>query len=234
MSWASCIFIRLSSWHTHALSFKTMFKEGLCMQRKFAVDQLSPEIDQKQYRHLTLPSHPSGPLEEQPTISTLAYNASFPASYTKAVEQKPFEDDLCNLPTERMAVATLALGGRENTLREIPQLIAYTAGASVIVSLYMIIPLMVMLGVFLPETWNRFLIAIEILVLGEFAICTILMRTTKKRQVVELPSQQFSQEKQLVRIGDSQAFKRSRLSNSTSGVRAYRSISMAAREHQVS
>ncbi len=207
------------------------------MQRNFAADQLYQEIDQKRYKRLTLPSHPSGPLEEQPTTKTVAYNALPPSltPYVQVIEQKPVEDELCDLPTERVAVvATLALGARESSLREIPQLIAYTAGASVIICLYMIIPLMVMLGAFLPETWNKFLIAIEILVLGEFAVCTILMRTTKKPSVVEQPVQQSLQEKQLVRIGNSQAFKRSRLSNSTSGIRTYHNIPMASREHQVS
>ena len=214
-----------------------MFKEGLCMKRAIVTNQLYQENDQVKYKHLNLPSHPSGPLEEQPTISTFAYKpsqSSSPYVYMPTEKHKVIEEDLCEKPTERIsAIATLALGERGSSLREIPQLIVYTAGASVIVGLYMIIPLMVMLGAFLPETWNRFLIAIEILVLGEFAICTILMRTTKKHHAVELPTPQLQQEKKVVRIGDSQAFRRARLSGSTAGVRAYRSISMASRKHQV-
>ncbi len=207
------------------------------MQRNFVTNKLYQETDQMQYKHLSLPSHPSGPLDEQPTISTLAYKPSQPSSpftFMPTEKHKVIEEDFCELPTERVtAIATLALGERGSSFREIPQLIAYTAGASVIVGLYMVIPLMVMLGAFLPETWNRFLIAIEILVLGEFAVCTILMRTTKKHPAA-LTAQQPLQEKRVVRIGDSQAFRRARLSNSTAGVRAYRSLSIASRKHQVS
>ena len=208
------------------------------MKRNIATSQLYQETDQVQYKHLKLSSQPSGPLDEQPTISTFAYKppqSSTPFAFMPTEKHKAVDEDLCEMPTERItAIATLALDERGSSLREIPQLIVYTAGASVIVSLYMIIPLMVMLGAFLPETWNRFLIAIEILVLGEFAVCTILMRTTEKRPAVELTTQQIQQEKQVVRIGDSQAFRRARLSGSTAGVRAYRSISMASRKHQVS
>ncbi len=220
--------------HAHTM----IFKEGLCMQRNFVTNQLYQEADQVRYKHLNLPSYPSGPLDEQPTISTLAYkspqsSSSFALMPTE--KHKVVEEDLCELPTERVtAIATLALGERGGSFREIPQLIVYTAGASVIVGLYMVIPLMVMLGAFLPETWNRFLIAIEILVLGEFAVCTILMRTTKKRPAATLTVQQPLQEKRVVRTGDSRVFRRARLSNSTAGVRAYRSISMASRKHQVS
>lgn len=207
------------------------------MQRNFAANQLYPEVDEKQYKHLNLPSHPSGPLEEQPTISTPAYRPLHASlfAFIPVEEHPPVEADICDVPTEHItAVAALALSEQSTSRKEIPQLIAYTAGASVIVGLYMVIPLMVMLGAFLPETWNKFLIAIEILVLGEFAVCTILMRTTKPRSVVEIATQQPVQEKQIVRMSDSPVFRRARLSSSTAGVRAYRSISVASRKRQVS
>ena len=207
------------------------------MQRNFAADQTEQERGQLRYKRLTLPAHPSGPLSEDVHTNKLVHRSPLPTliplkSPRMGIQEdiQLLEDDLCELPTERMAVvASLALGEQGDALREIPQLVIYTAGASVIVVLYMIIPLMVLLGAFLPETWNRLLVAIEILVLGEFAICTILMRTTTKRV-----AKQAVQEKTPVRIRDSQAFRRARISGKTAGVRAYRSISMASRENQVS
>ncbi len=208
------------------------------MQRDFAADQVHQEKDQTRYKRLTLPARTSGSLDEDIHTNKLVHKSPLPTlisskSPRSGIQEELhviLDEDMCELPTERVtAVASLALGEQRDALREIPQLIVYTAGASVIVVLYMIIPLMVMLGAFLPETWNRFLVAIEILVLGEFAICTILMRTTTKRV-----AKQAVREKTPVRLGDSQAFRRAHVSSATAGVRAYRSMSMKSRENQVS
>jgi hypothetical protein len=53
-------------------------------------------------------------------------------------------------------------------------------GTGVVVTLYMITPLATTLIPILPGDWSRLLIALELLGVGEFAICRILMKTTRK------------------------------------------------------
>ena len=53
-------------------------------------------------------------------------------------------------------------------------------GTGAVVTLYMITPLATTLIPILPGDWSRLLIALELLGVGEFAICRILMKTARK------------------------------------------------------
>ena len=65
-------------------------------------------------------------------------------------------------------------------------LLGYTLGAGVIFTLYLLIPLMIMVSLIFPSRWIELLIAIGILMLGEFAVCNVLVRTTL-RQKTSMP-----------------------------------------------
>ncbi|HAH00065.1 MAG TPA: hypothetical protein DCL75_14725 [Ktedonobacter sp.] len=67
-----------------------------------------------------------------------------------------------------------------DNIREIMQLLGYTFSTGAVVTLSMIIPLMILLSPVLPHGWNRLLIALGILALGELVVCTILMKTTPR------------------------------------------------------
>ncbi len=93
--------------------------------------------------------------------------------------------------TRRLSVTT-ATTKHKTTFGDILHFFGYTAGATTIISLYMIIPLMILLNAVLPNTWNRLLIALGILVIVEFMICIILAKTTprskrKKENVLVQP-----------------------------------------------
>jgi hypothetical protein len=67
-----------------------------------------------------------------------------------------------------------------DNIREIMQLLGYTFGTGMVVTFSMIIPLMILLSPVLPQGWNRLLIALGILALGECVVCAILMKTTPR------------------------------------------------------
>jgi len=67
-----------------------------------------------------------------------------------------------------------------DTIREIMQLLGYTFGTGMVVTCSMIVPLMILLSPVIPQGWNRLLIALGILVLGECAVCAILLKTTPR------------------------------------------------------
>ncbi len=81
--------------------------------------------------------------------------------------------------TRRLSVAT-ATAKHKTTFDDILHFFGYTAGATTIISLYMIIPLMILLNAVLPNTWNKLLLALGILALVEFMICIILAKTTPR------------------------------------------------------
>ena len=81
--------------------------------------------------------------------------------------------------TRRLSVATATTKHR-TTFGDILHFFGYTAGATTIISLYMIIPLMILLNAVLPHTWNKPLLALGILALVEFMICIILAKTTPR------------------------------------------------------
>ncbi len=66
---------------------------------------------------------------------------------------------------------------RPGSVRE---LVYYILSAGAVVTLYLVIPLMTTLLPVLPNGWSRLLIALETLGVGEFVICRILLKTTKK------------------------------------------------------
>jgi hypothetical protein len=88
---------------------------------------------------------------------------------------------LYDLETHRLSVATATMQHR-TTFGDILHFLGYMVGASTIVSLYMIIPLMILINVILPDTWNKLLIVLGIFALVEFVICIILAKTTPKRK----------------------------------------------------
>jgi hypothetical protein len=65
-------------------------------------------------------------------------------------------------------------------LREILQLLVYTFGTGIVVAISIIIPLLVLLNPVLPQGGNRLLLAFGMLAVGEFAVCTILIKTTPR------------------------------------------------------
>jgi len=67
-----------------------------------------------------------------------------------------------------------------DTIREILQLLGYTCGTGIVVTISIIIPLLVLLSPVLPQGWNRLLIALGILAVGECAVCAILIKTTPR------------------------------------------------------
>jgi len=89
---------------------------------------------------------------------------------------------LYNQETRRLRVATVSIQHR-TTFGDILHFFGYMAGATTIVSLYMIIPLMILLNAVLPNTWNRLLIALGILAIIEFMICIILAKTTPRSKI---------------------------------------------------
>ena len=66
------------------------------------------------------------------------------------------------------------------TLREIAQSLVYTLGALIVVTVYLIVPLMITLSPFVENNWMRFLAAVVLLVLGEVAVFVILKRVSKE------------------------------------------------------
>ena len=71
----------------------------------------------------------------------------------------------------------------EDILNKAMQFFGYTSGTVGVVTLYIIIPLMVLEGFILPSQWQRLLVALGVLGLVELAICTILLKTTPKDMV---------------------------------------------------
>ncbi len=76
---------------------------------------------------------------------------------------------------------------QRSNLYEIAQLLKYASGAVVVMMLYIIVPLMILLSLIFPYNWNRLLVALEIVVLGELAIFRILLKTTPKHVSRSLP-----------------------------------------------
>jgi len=71
---------------------------------------------------------------------------------------------------------------KHSLLLELPHLIGYMVGMMAIFGLYIIIPLMILLNATLPASWNKLMIASGILVIGEIAICGILVKTIPSRK----------------------------------------------------
>lgn len=69
---------------------------------------------------------------------------------------------------------------QRDTLREILQLLVYTFATGIVVAISIIIPLLVLLTPVLPQGGNRLLLAFGVLAVGEFAVCTILIKTTPR------------------------------------------------------
>ena len=67
-----------------------------------------------------------------------------------------------------------------DSVREIAQLLGYTLLTGAIVTLSMVIPLMIVLVPVLPYGWNRLLVALAVLALGELVVFIILMKTTPR------------------------------------------------------
>lgn len=93
-------------------------------------------------------------------------------------------------PKTMQARKILYAGGwlkQRSNLYEVAQLLKYSAGAAVVMMLYMIIPLMILLSLIFPYNWNRMLVAFEIVALGELAISRILLKTTTLQERRSLP-----------------------------------------------
>lgn len=71
---------------------------------------------------------------------------------------------------------------KRSLLLELPHLIGYMVGMMAIFGLYLIIPMMILLNATLPDSWNKLMIAASILVIGEIAICMILVKTIPRRK----------------------------------------------------
>jgi len=63
------------------------------------------------------------------------------------------------------------------------ELVRYLLSAGVVVTVYIVIPLVTTLVAILPNTWSRVLMTLEFLAVCEFAICRILMKTSRKHHV---------------------------------------------------
>jgi Na+/melibiose symporter-like transporter len=69
---------------------------------------------------------------------------------------------------------------KERTLLDTARFLVYTLGALVVVTVYLIVPLMITLSPFLENSWGRLLAAVVLLVLGEVAVFRILKKTSKR------------------------------------------------------
>ncbi len=69
---------------------------------------------------------------------------------------------------------------KERTLLDAARSLVYTLGALVVVTVYLIVPLMITLSPFLENNWGRLLAAVVLLVLGEVAVFRILKKTSKR------------------------------------------------------
>lgn len=73
------------------------------------------------------------------------------------------------------------LGQARRRLSAIPALVGYTAGGLAIIALYLLTPLMLLLSSAFPLTWNRLLVACELIAVCELLISLILIRTTPRQ-----------------------------------------------------
>jgi hypothetical protein len=127
-------------------------------------------------------AHPSINLNHASTIGTvppIPWGGNHHASW------------LYDQETRRLSVAKVTTK-HKTTFSDMLHFLGYTVGATTIVSLYMIVPLMILLNAILPSTWDRLLIALGILAVVEFLICIILAKTTprskrKKENVLVQP-----------------------------------------------
>lgn len=71
---------------------------------------------------------------------------------------------------------------KRSLLLELPHLLGYMIGMIAIFGLYLIVPMMILLNATLPGSWNKLMIAAGILVIGEIAICVILVKTIPRRK----------------------------------------------------
>ena len=69
---------------------------------------------------------------------------------------------------------------KERTLLDAARSLVYTLGALVVVTVYLIVPLMITLSSFLENNWGLLLAAAVLLVLGEVAVFRILKKTSKE------------------------------------------------------
>jgi hypothetical protein len=93
--------------------------------------------------------------------------------------------------TRRLSVVKVTTR-HKTTFSDMLHFLGYTVGATTIVSLYLVVPLMILLNAILPSSWNRLLIALGILAVVEFLICIVLAKTTprskrKKENVLVQP-----------------------------------------------
>lgn len=79
---------------------------------------------------------------------------------------------------------------KEVAFRDITRLLAYTLGALVIITVYLIIPLMVVLSTILYDNWSRLVVALGLLAMGEIVVLTILVKTTQRerREAIRKPA----------------------------------------------
>jgi hypothetical protein len=96
-------------------------------------------------------------------------------------EMNAIAGQIWDQPTTPLRIATSPVKQR-STIRELPHLAGYMVGAATILTLYLIIPLLILLNATIPSNWNKLLIALGILTLAEFIICLILIKTTPRHK----------------------------------------------------
>jgi hypothetical protein len=68
---------------------------------------------------------------------------------------------------------------QKDGLRDTARLVGCTAGMALVVALYLLVPLLLVLGPFIPETSSRLLVALGILAAFELAVVRVLVHTTR-------------------------------------------------------
>jgi hypothetical protein len=96
-------------------------------------------------------------------------------------EMSAIAGEIWDQPTTPLRIVTSPVQ-RRSTLRELPHLAGYIVGAATILTLYLIIPFLILLNATVPSNWNKLLIALGILALGECIICLILIKTTPRHK----------------------------------------------------
>lgn len=64
----------------------------------------------------------------------------------------------------------------------IARLLAYALGTLAVVTLYLVIPSLVLLSLILHDNWSRLLTALGLLALGGIAVLTVLAKTTSQHE----------------------------------------------------
>jgi hypothetical protein len=124
-----------------------------------------------------IPGTPGAPYMNR--VSNLAWPQPQQLNTVGMVQAGPYQ---IRNPQSMLQESLDAPTKKRSLLLELPHLLGYTVGMMAIFGLYLVIPMMILLNATLPGNWNKLLIALGILVVGELVICVILVKTMPARK----------------------------------------------------